>query len=542
MVRSASFCTGVGGLDLGLTGAYGSDVETVWYAEVDPDACRVLAARLPGVRNVGDIKTVDWASLPPVELITAGFPCQPVSSAGQQKAHADDRWLWPHVLAAIRVLRPQEVVLENVRNLVSIQKGAVLAGILTELRDAGYAVRYAIAGACAVGSCHHRHRVFIVARLAWQLEAPPAQQIPMIACGAPRNRARLMLPTPTASSYGHNQGGASPDGPKRWSLNMAHKLFPSPTSSDGKGGPGCPGRSGGDNLRTAVLELADGPQAGQGYTPGSVYAERHRGVALDPATVAAAATDGHLLPTPRATDVGTPGRNAGPGFRPPLSQVIREQQAAAGDPVALLPTPCARDTRVGYEQPRDRVNGPTLNDAVQQNANQLLPTPRHTDAHNGSPNQHGGRGLSDLMLPSAVIGERYGRYAAAVELWQSVRGVPAPKPTMLNPKGQWRLDPRLPEWMLGYPPGWITDLVGRLPALRLAGNGVVPQVVAAVYPLIVAGWGYPQAGDPCPTDLDTPGPGTYAGPAAPGGPHRGALTAGPAPAAASPAAEQLTLV
>jgi DNA (cytosine-5)-methyltransferase 1 len=517
MVRIASLCTGVAGLDIGITTAYRDQpVETLWYAELDPHASTVLAERLPGITNIGDLTVADWANLPAVDVITAGFPCQPVSAAGKQAAEKDSRWLWPHVLAAVRALRPQEVVLENVRNLVSIQQGRVFAGILTDLQTAGYAVRWAIAGACAIGSCHHRHRVFVIARHTGGRPTPPAERVDVLTCGAPRNRARLlMLPTPTAVRYGYNQGGASVDGPVRYSLDQAHHLFPTPTSSDGKGGPGCPGR--------------DDPDTVGGYAPGSRYAQRHPGMAD---------TTGTLLPTPRASDTGTPGRRGGDGFRPPLSQVIAEQQ--------LLPTPCRRDYKVGFATARDRVNGATLSDIAQQQlaagAAPLLPTPRHSDADKGGPNQHGTKG--DLMLPSAVIGERYGRYAPAVALWQHMLGLPAPAPTMLNARGQWRLDPRLPEWMLGYPPGWITDLVDRLPALRLAGNGVVPQLVAALYPIMVTGWIYPQGGVACPDRDDLPGPGT-AFPARPVRDPRTGPAAGRYPAGAVtayPAGEQLALL
>ena len=52
---------------------------TAWYAETDRHAQTVLADRFPGVPNLGDIRTVDWTGVAPVDLVTAGFPCQDYS-------------------------------------------------------------------------------------------------------------------------------------------------------------------------------------------------------------------------------------------------------------------------------------------------------------------------------------------------------------------------------------------------------------------------------------------------------------------------------
>lgn len=108
-----SLCSGYGGLDLGLTAAVGGNV--VWHAETDPAAARVLAERWPGIPNLGDITTVDWTTVPDVDWLTAGYPCQPYSEAGQRKGTDDERHLWPAVARAIRHLRPRYVLLENVK-------------------------------------------------------------------------------------------------------------------------------------------------------------------------------------------------------------------------------------------------------------------------------------------------------------------------------------------------------------------------------------------------------------------------------------------
>jgi DNA (cytosine-5)-methyltransferase 1 len=81
----------------------------------------------------------------------------------------------------------------------------------------------------------------------------------------------------------------------------------------------------------------------------------------------------------------------------------------------------------------------------------------------------------DLLLPGAVQPDRWGRCAPAVARWETVLGRPAPDPTEPGTRGQPRLSARFVEWLMGLPAGWVTDHVGRSAALRILGNGVVPQ-------------------------------------------------------------------
>ncbi|WP_202803216.1 DNA cytosine methyltransferase [Streptomyces sp. AA1529] len=69
-----SLCSGYGGLDLGVQAALGGTL--AWHAETDPGASRILARHWPRVPNLGNITTTNWADVPRVCVLTAGFPCQ----------------------------------------------------------------------------------------------------------------------------------------------------------------------------------------------------------------------------------------------------------------------------------------------------------------------------------------------------------------------------------------------------------------------------------------------------------------------------------
>jgi DNA (cytosine-5)-methyltransferase 1 len=128
-----SLFSGYGGLELGILAALGGTV--AWHSEIDPAACRVLERHWPDVPNLGDITAIDWASVEPVDVITAGFPCTDVSLAGRQDGLHDGTrsGLWAHAAYAIAELRPALVILENVRGLlVSLQ---MIPGTAQHLRD-----------------------------------------------------------------------------------------------------------------------------------------------------------------------------------------------------------------------------------------------------------------------------------------------------------------------------------------------------------------------------------------------------------------------
>ncbi|MEM1024763.1 MAG: DNA cytosine methyltransferase, partial [Myxococcota bacterium] len=104
-----------------------------------------------------DVTTFDgrpWRGA--VDLVTAGFPCQPWSSAGRRRGTDDDRWLWPEILRVVSEVRPALVFLENSPRLD-------VRGVRSTLRALGYRSKATRARAEDVGAPHRRERVFILA-------------------------------------------------------------------------------------------------------------------------------------------------------------------------------------------------------------------------------------------------------------------------------------------------------------------------------------------------------------------------------------------
>ena len=369
-MRAGSLCTGAGGLDLAIEDVFGA--ETAWQAEVDPHASTVLEKRWPGVPNLGDITAVDWSTVEPVDVLAGGTPCQDMSSAGRRAGMRDGTrsGLWVSMAEAIRVLRPQVVIWENVRGALSADADSdvesepgLLGGrsdgpalraagrVVGDLAGLGYDAVWRVVAASDVGACHRRERVFVVA----------------VAADAGRER---------------------------------------------------------------LGELAGGPPAQEAGSVGRDLPRDHRGE-----------------------------RALGDGWA-----------AGVGD---LLPTPQARDDH--------GIPGPGFNAGNLPREIALLPTVRTSDANGAGAHGDGGVDLRTAvtLLPTTT------RYAEAIARHEDVFGRPAPDPTVPSKGGKPVLSHRFTEWMMGWPDGWVSDLLDRRPGLRASGNGVVPaQAAAAIRSLL----------------------------------------------------------
>lgn len=156
-MRFGSLFAGIGGFDLGLERAGHA---CAWQCEIDPHARAILNKHWPEVPCYGDIRSIKWADVEPVDLICGGYPCQPFSHAGARKGESDPRHLWPEVARCLRHLRPRFVLLENVAAHLSLG----FRDVLGDLAALGYDAAWGVLGAWQVGAPHKRDRVWILAK------------------------------------------------------------------------------------------------------------------------------------------------------------------------------------------------------------------------------------------------------------------------------------------------------------------------------------------------------------------------------------------
>ena len=152
--------SGIGGFSLALesTGHF----QTIGFVENDEYCQAVLRHHFPEVPILGDIKNVTKETVPTrPDVICGGFPCQPFSVAGDQRAKDDPRHLWPEMLRIIKEQKPTWIVGENVSGLVKLG----LDEILDEMEDQGYSTRTFNIPAFSVGAPHQRQRLWIIGHL-----------------------------------------------------------------------------------------------------------------------------------------------------------------------------------------------------------------------------------------------------------------------------------------------------------------------------------------------------------------------------------------
>lgn len=525
MTTIGSLCSGYEGIGLALPG------DVAFVCDPEPAAALLLKTHHPDAPNHHDLKALAWAKTP-VDLLTAGYPCQPFSGAGQRKGTDDPRHLWPYIAEGIALSRPPLVLLENVRGHLSLGWDTVLI----DLHRLGYDVRWTLIRAADVGAPHGRARLYAVAANRDTQRWEPSSRMPVARAENgelvhPEDGLFGSHPLPLADN-GHVPmwaGGLMVDGivwEQEALLGTAqYELLPTPRTGSNRAsrgaligtGPGCD--NGGTGHWSApgleqALELAQGvlpreyetwdevrgasgallptPSArlGDGTGRGSSHPDRRkelcakRGGELD--EIAEHILVQHLLPTPMSWDA-----------RGPSAWLDRDGDGLP-DAVALLPTPEASDAsggRITAERGGFRESGAkrsiTLASALHHEQN-LLPTPTHEDykASGGGYNGQTNVTLTNVTLTDATVRQpdRWGRYAAAIARCEALTR-PAPDPTLPTGKGgAQRLSPAFVEWMMMLPEGWVTGHgLKRDAQLKLLGNGVVPAQARAAWQHLTTG-------------------------------------------------------
>ncbi len=156
--------SGIGGFALAADRA-GWDFENHLFSEIHEPAIRIYKKHFPDGRNLGDIKQIDCAELKEQYgsdwIITGGFPCQDLSTAGYGAgiARGSRSNLWFEMLRTIRDLQPTFAIIENVAQINTRGLDRVVCG----LAESGYDASWKTVPAFAVGLPHRRNRTWIIA-------------------------------------------------------------------------------------------------------------------------------------------------------------------------------------------------------------------------------------------------------------------------------------------------------------------------------------------------------------------------------------------
>lgn len=209
-----SLFSGIGGLELGLERAGLGPV--MWQAEWDPYCRAVLRRHWPSASRFADVREVTRGAAR-VDVVCGGFPCQPVSVAGQRLAQADERWMWPEFARILRDVEPRAAVVENVPGL----RTAGLRDVLAGLADLGFDAEWTCVAAGEdprrahgwphAGAPHERRRLFLVATHPDRAEVREQPGWLGRACWEGASESRLARAARAATNVGCVAGGERPE-------------------------------------------------------------------------------------------------------------------------------------------------------------------------------------------------------------------------------------------------------------------------------------------------------------------------------------------
>ena len=168
IVTFADLFCGIGGFHYA---AESLDLQCVFACDIDLDAAAQYEHNF-GIKPAGDITQIPENEIPDHDILFAGFPCQPFSIIGKRGGLEDSRGtLIYEVVRILQAKQPRAFVLENVRQLVSNDRGRTLDNVLINLRLAGYECDWKILNALDFGLPQKRERVIIVGFLDESLRA-----------------------------------------------------------------------------------------------------------------------------------------------------------------------------------------------------------------------------------------------------------------------------------------------------------------------------------------------------------------------------------
>lgn len=160
--------SGIGGFSYAAENIVGG-FETVAFCEANVYCQKVIKNHWPSVPIFEDIRSLTLDEIKAlytdkISLITAGFPCQDLSKAGKLAGYNGSKSsLFYEIIRLAGEIRPDFLLLENVKNLLSHENGRTFQETLFQIARSGYDAEWAVISAEDMGACHKRERVWIVA-------------------------------------------------------------------------------------------------------------------------------------------------------------------------------------------------------------------------------------------------------------------------------------------------------------------------------------------------------------------------------------------
>jgi DNA (cytosine-5)-methyltransferase 1 len=171
MVKVASFFCGCGGSDLGLLGNFtflnqnfrSLPFNIIYALDFDKYAVETYNANFEHPAICEDIKNIKVNQLEDFDLLVGGFPCQSFSTINPNKDTNDDRAnLYKELIKVLKSKQPKYFIAENVKGLMTLQKGEILKKVIDGFEAVGYDVKYKLLLASNFGIPQKRERLFIV--------------------------------------------------------------------------------------------------------------------------------------------------------------------------------------------------------------------------------------------------------------------------------------------------------------------------------------------------------------------------------------------
>lgn len=170
-LKVASLFCGCGGSDLGMIGGFeflsqlypSLPYEIIFAVDLDKKATETYNVNFAHPAICSDIQDVDFRNIGEVDVMIGGFPCQSFSTVNPTKDTNDARAnLYKEIVRFLQEKKPRFFICENVKGLMTLQKGEIIRKIVREFSEVGYSVSYELVKAVDFGVPQKRERVIII--------------------------------------------------------------------------------------------------------------------------------------------------------------------------------------------------------------------------------------------------------------------------------------------------------------------------------------------------------------------------------------------